>query len=290
MMDRYRLRYFLAVLERGNFTRAAEHCGVAQATLSIGIAKLEAELSCRLFERTNRRVAPTDAGLRFAVHARRIEAEFANAAASVEGPARRDKLRLGVLGSLPASLLERSLNAELFAGHDLEIVEGRPADLTSLLDRSRLDAILTVVRPDALAALRIRAEPYLLTLPADHRLAGEAEIDVRALRGDTVLVRRHCEALADISSFFTSHGMRPKIAARTTSDERALAFVRLGLGIAIMPASFASPGVVMTGIAGFRRTRDIGVQVLPHNRRLLEERGPVAELCRRLAREWPAGA
>ncbi|RYG01519.1 MAG: LysR family transcriptional regulator, partial [Caulobacteraceae bacterium] len=71
MMDRYLLRYFLAIVETGNFSRAAARENVAQPTLSAGIAKLEGQLQARLFDRTNRRVHLTQAGSRFLVHARR---------------------------------------------------------------------------------------------------------------------------------------------------------------------------------------------------------------------------
>ena len=65
MIERYLIRYFLAVVEHGNFSRAAAMCHVAQPTLSVGIAKLEALLDRALFTRTNQRVEMTDAGSRF---------------------------------------------------------------------------------------------------------------------------------------------------------------------------------------------------------------------------------
>ena len=76
MIDRYLLRYFLAVIDQGSFSKAAVHCNVSQPTLSIGIAKLERLLTRPLFLRSNRRVQLTEAGVQFAVHARRIESEF----------------------------------------------------------------------------------------------------------------------------------------------------------------------------------------------------------------------
>src|SRR3990167_2289434 len=66
-MDRYLLRYFLAIVETGNFSRAAARENVAQPTLSAGIAKLEGQLQARLLDRTNRRVHLTEAGSRFLV-------------------------------------------------------------------------------------------------------------------------------------------------------------------------------------------------------------------------------
>ena len=54
------LRYFVAVAEEGNFTRAAERLGMAQPPLSAAIAQLESQLGTRLLERTSRQVRLTD--------------------------------------------------------------------------------------------------------------------------------------------------------------------------------------------------------------------------------------
>ena len=75
-MDRYLLRYFLAVAELGSFSKAAGRVNVTQPTLSVGIAKLEEEVGARLFERTTRRVSLTPAGSKFLQHARRITQEY----------------------------------------------------------------------------------------------------------------------------------------------------------------------------------------------------------------------
>ena len=83
MIDRYLLRYFLAVIDCGSFSKAAKQLNVAQPSLSVGIGKLERLLGAPLFQRTSKRVHITDAGSRFASHARRIENEFNLAEAAV---------------------------------------------------------------------------------------------------------------------------------------------------------------------------------------------------------------
>jgi DNA-binding transcriptional LysR family regulator len=105
MIDRYQLRYFLAVVDHGNFTRAAAACNVSQPTLSVGIAKLEESLGSRLFQRNSQRVRLTQGGARFLVHARRIESEFNLAAHVLTDTSDDPMVRVGVLRSLPGAML-----------------------------------------------------------------------------------------------------------------------------------------------------------------------------------------
>ena len=64
-MDQRLLSFFVTLAEELHFVRAAERLGVTQPALSQQIAKLEETLAVKLFERTKRRVALTDAGRNF---------------------------------------------------------------------------------------------------------------------------------------------------------------------------------------------------------------------------------
>jgi DNA-binding transcriptional LysR family regulator len=263
MIDRYLLRYFLAVIDQGSFSKAAVHCNVSQPTLSIGIAKLERLLARPLFLRSNRRVQLTEAGAQFAVHARRIESEFNLAERAPAGDPQRSLLRLGVLASIPTRWI--SAFAARIAGNDaterVEFVEGRERELLEGLARGRLDAALTIVRADngRFGGESLVTEGYPLALPDFHPLAREKSIEPGALAADVMIVRRHCEVLSETSRHFTSHGVRPFFATRTTNDDRALALVAAGSGITIMPQGFSAPGVCRPWLAGFDLRRTIGI-------------------------------
>src|SRR6202034_1359683 len=133
MVDRYLLRYFLAVIDCGGFSKAAKQLNVAQPTLSVGIGKLERLLGAPLFHRSSKRVQITDAGTRLAAHARRIENEFNLAEAAVANLKPVRALRLGVLSTLPIGpvadslrIAKRSANLErlqLVPGNEQELLQ-----------------------------------------------------------------------------------------------------------------------------------------------------------------------
>ena len=268
MIDRYLLRYVLAVIDQGNFSRAAAQCNVSQPTLSAGIAKLEAELGCTLFHRSSRRVELTEAGVALARHARRIEAEFLAAERDIQGSGAVSTLRLGILVTIPGPWIEGYAARLRSAGVEerVELVEGRERDLLERLARGRIDAALTILRKDD---GRMKREPllnegYSLAMSASHPLAGAAIVDGADLADQPMIVRRHCELLSETSRYFTARGVRPFFPVRTTSDDRALQLVRAGMGVTVMPDGFRAPGIVRPRLTDFPFSREIGLLFASH--------------------------
>lgn len=260
MIDRYLLRYFLAVIDSGTFTAAAAQANVSQPTLSAGIAKLERETGAKLFRRNSQRVELTEAGARFAVHARRIEREFNLAQASIDGLAPGGTLRLGVLNTIATAELASFAALAARAELAVELVEGNAAALAQHLSRGRIDLALTVAQGEPGAEMEtLRTESYVLALPASHPLAGEAAIQGEALAGETMIVRRNCEALSETSRYFTRRGIRPFFALRTTNDDRALEMVAAGLGATVIPESHRHPGIASPALLGFGVTRTLAL-------------------------------
>ena len=257
------LRYFLAVAETGNFSRAAKAVSVTQPTLSAGIAKLERQLGSRLFDRDRQGVALTPAGSRFLARARRIAAEYELALQDLQHAPEPSVLRVGVLNTIPSTTVEHLLirHGQSGTGEVLELLDGSERDLAERLDRGRIDLALTVIRPhhSRFRPELLARERYLMVLPRDHPLADADRIEPEALAGDRMVVRRHCEALPEINRFFTARGVRPRFVLKTTSDQRVLAVVHAGQGVGMMPESFADPLVRMVCVADFDLTRDIGV-------------------------------
>ena len=284
MIDRYLLRYFLAVIDCGSFSKAAKQLNVAQPTLSVGIGKLERLLGARLFQRTSKRVQITDAGSRLAAHARRIENEFNLAEAAVVNMKPVRALRLGILSTFPMSLVAQAIKTAKRSAETerLLLVSGNERELLQRLGRGQLDVALSIVRKDShrLASEPLFCEGYALAMHDDHPLAGKATIAAEELSDDTMMVRRHCEVLAETSRHFTERGIRPFFAFRGTNDEQVLALVQAGLGVTVMPASYAMNGVVRPRLAGFHLERRIGLLFAGHADHLQSAPSPTLEAIR----------
>lgn len=266
MIDRHLLRYFLAVVDRGGFSRGAEALHVTQPTLSAGIAKLERLAGASLFDRSHRRVQLTPAGSRLLAHARAIEAEFARADQAVRGAAMPDRLRLAMLSTIATPMMARIVSACAAAGFSVELVEGGgERDLAARLDGGRVDIAIGLERPGQarFKPVPLLEEGYALALAMDHPLAREPSIAAEQLAEDAMIIRRQCEALGETSRFFVARGVRPFLAARTTDDDRALALVAVGLGVTAMPAGHSAPGVVRPLLEGFGARRTIALLTAP---------------------------
>lgn len=283
MIDRHLLRYFIAVVDRGNFSAAARHCKVAQPTLSVGIARLEEEIGHRLFERTNRRVVLTPAGARLTAPARRAENAFVDAERAVLDFAPPPTVRIGVMSTLPGAWVGEAIaHAVGSASERVEIVEARAKDLQVLLERDRIDAAIGL-RGDG-PGRTLWTEDYKLALSASHQLAGRTSLRAEEISSETMFVRRSCEALPAISRHFTGRGIRPFMAARTDNDDRAIAYVKAGLGVTMMPACFATNGVSMVALAGFDVTRTIGVTLGAARGNLIDDCDALRRLMNALSR------
>jgi len=107
------LRFFIAVADTGNFTRAAAHLNVAQPALSAYIRALETELRVKLFDRTTRRVELTPAGQEFLTSARRLVLDLEAAVQSTHDLADRKRGRIVIAApSMMAAILLPEVIAE----------------------------------------------------------------------------------------------------------------------------------------------------------------------------------
>ncbi len=142
-MDLRQLRYFVAIVEQGSFSKAAEALRVAQPALSQHLRHMEGELGLPLLHRGPRGAVPTEAGERLLAHARTILDQFAAIPDSVRGAGRpvTGDVRIGLPGTVSEILsvpLIEAVRAE-HPGIRLRIAEAMSGFILDWLNREAID-------------------------------------------------------------------------------------------------------------------------------------------------------
>ena len=247
-MELRHLRYFLAVAEELNFSRAAVRLHIAQPPLSQQIRQLEDELGLQLLERGSRPLRLTEAGQFFKTEAMNLIAQLDQAVAGARRIGRGEVgwIGIGYIGSA-MNLLVPSVLRRFHAEHpgvevllyEMLAFEQPPA----LLDR-RIH--VGFVRPgidhaDLIEEL-LYEEPMSIALPSDHRWAGRSEIAIAELADEPVVLYGGRMTRGIDSSFllstFRAFGVEPKVAVQSQHAESALGLVAAGMGVALTAAGF----------------------------------------------------
>lgn len=184
------LRYFVAVAEELNFTRAAERLHLAQQALSSAIRNLEQDLGTRLFTRSTRHVALTTAGEAFLAGARRALDGAAEAVELVErvGAGRSGRLVIGFstgAGSVPEVRDVIRQFSTMAPDVDIRLIEHDFGDpMAGLTDgSSQVAFVFSPLADDRLEALTIFEDTRHVALPMDHALAARMELRAEDLTG-----------------------------------------------------------------------------------------------------------
>jgi LysR family transcriptional regulator, hydrogen peroxide-inducible genes activator len=236
------LRYLVAVADTRHFGRAAERCFVSQPTLSTQLKKLEDYLGVQLIERQPKRVALTAAGEAILARARRIlEAsdEVVTLARAHCDPL-AGALRIAMLPTIGPYLLPRVARdiRKALPRLDLRLYEYPTASMLTRLRASEIDlGILALpVDLDGLEARDLYDEPFMVAVPASHRLAKRDSIRVQDLHDETLLLLEDGHCLRDQALEVCGQvGMHEKQDFRATSLETLRQMVATGAGVTLLP-------------------------------------------------------
>lgn len=261
-MELRHLRYFLAVADALNFSRAAERLHLSQPPLSQQVRRLETELGAKLFDRSKRQIKLTAAGEIFAIKARAILAQC-DEAAKLAARAERGEfghLRLG-LWQLPVPPVQTRLIIECLRA----FVKRSPdvhLTLQSLLPAEQIKAVkdggidVGIVRlPVAqksrgIAIETILREPMVLAMSENNSLARFKTVPLRELSNQRYIMFAR-DANADFHHFIAKacrkEGFSLNIAYFQDDLYSVWALIGAGLGVALAPASLQElrlPGIV----------------------------------------------
>ncbi|QQQ76231.1 LysR family transcriptional regulator [Saccharothrix sp. 6-C] len=246
-MELRQLEYFVAVAEECHFTRAARRMHVAQSGLSASIRALEVELGAPLFVRSTRQVELTQAGRALLVEARRVLGTIdaaRDAVAAVQGLL-RGTLAVGSIQCLHAVHLPAVLARfhELHPGVELRLRQAGSGELVDLVRAGRLDlAFVTSGRAaDDLAVSTLSSEPLVLACAPELPFAERESVRLAELSGQAFVdFNPDWGTRDDVDRALATAGVDRRVAVEVNDVHSLLDFVGFGLGVALVPASFAA--------------------------------------------------
>jgi len=288
------LRFFVALSQTGNFSRAAEAMAVSQPALSASIRQVETILGVRLFERTTHRVNLTEAGEALLPHAWRLLTTADNAFRDMNDTLRRRTTTVRI-GTMPSAL---PALAQFVAGLDqdtraisVDITDGTSDTLITGLQRGALDMAIcaTTLIEEGLSGTPLIEDEMALVLGAEHPLAARGSVTWAELAGLEVVHFRS----GSIGEISTAAMREANIVHsrhyRVDHMESLFGLVASGLAVGVMPRLYVrgyDPArlavVALTGPVVRRRL------IFLHRDRLAEEHPEAAALARDLVQMLPA--
>ena len=265
-MELRHLRYFVAVAEELNFTKAAEKLRLAQPSLTRQIHNLEEELGVRLLNRSKSRVTLTEEGRSFLIDARRLVAQSLESMQAVRRLSRGEtgQLNLGYLSKfnfdlLPATLTEFSCACPEVA---VNLFDMPPAEQLRALEARKIDLGFVGGQPPhsrkELAALSwecIGQHKVVVVLPVKHPLAKQSKINLKDLKPLFFVAMSettHPGSRAWLSAVCEQAGFTPRILQDVEFESELLSFVAEDLGVALAREQIkhlAYPGLVYRPLA-----------------------------------------
>lgn len=261
-MEFRQLRAAVAVARRLSFTAAAEDLTLAQPALSQQIAALERELGVRLFERTNRRVALTDAGTAFVAGAERVLAGLAALGEEMTAFAGglRGRVVLGTYQSFAEYTLPKLLGRfhALHPGIEIALREGFAEELLAGLREGSIDVFIGHLLDASIPAEGFRHEALyedevVVALASSHPLAARSSISIGELRDEAwVIFRPGSSITSRLMRMTRDAGFAPRVAFESGDSLTVRALVAEGLGVALYPrllANMPGPNVALLSLS-----------------------------------------
>ena len=244
-MELRHLRYFVAVAEEQNVSRAALRLHVSQPPLSRQIHDLERELGVLLFKRTPKAITLTEAGKVFLLEARavlhRVNEAIGVAKAAASG--KTGRVRVGYAASPSVEILPRALRtfkqSNPNVGVDLHNMTSR-AILNGLHDGSLDVALVVTVSPsefDGLIVEHLRTYGMRVAMHPRHRLARRSRVPLREIAKESLVAfsrLEHPEHPVFLARVFASQPRKPHIAEECDTATSLIAAVEAGRGVALV--------------------------------------------------------
>ena len=276
-MEMHQVRYFLAVAQELNFSRAAEKCNVSQPSLSRAIQQLEGEFGGHLFHRERHLTHLTDLGQMVRPHLETVyeAAVKAKQLSRDVSQLKRVPLKLGVMSTISPSEIVGLVAAlkTRYEGLELRLCDADARELRDRLISGDLEVIICALpgeeSDERTHVIPLFREQMVIAVHQGHRLASEKAFPVKELDGECYIHRMNCEFAGYADHILQEKGVTCTPTYWSERDDWTLAMVAAGLGFAFMPANAAKhPGVVALPVVEpefWREVRMVTVRGRPHS-------------------------
>jgi LysR family transcriptional regulator, hca operon transcriptional activator len=269
-MELRHLRYFVAVVEEGSLTTAAERrLHTSQPSLSRQIRDLEYEVGAELLSRSVHGVELTAAGKAFLDHARLalMQADAAVEAARRAAQPARKTFAIGFQTGHEMNWLPKAMHVlrDELKNIAITVSSDYSPDLAEALARGRLDLAFLRVEPGYdLAYQVVDREPLIVLMPSDHRLTAKQAIHPRELLGEIFIGGANKAAVlrAVTEDYLRRSGVYIELDHGVDNMAMAISLVASTRGVALMPAyarNLLPPSVVSRPLEGEAPTIDVAV-------------------------------
>jgi len=269
-MELRHLRYFVAVVEEGSLTTAAERrLHTSQPSLSRQIRDLEHEVGAELLSRSVHGVELTAAGKAFLDHARLalMQADAAVEAARRAAHPARKTFAIGFLTGHEMNWLPPAMHVlrDELKNIQVTVSSDYSPDLAAALARGRLDLAFLRVEPDYdLGYQVVDREPLIVLMPSDHRLTAKQAIHPRELLGEIFIggANKAVVLHAVTEDYLRRSGVYIELDHGVDNMAMAISLVASTRGVALMPAyakNLLPPSVVSRPLDGEQPTIDVAV-------------------------------
>ena len=275
-MEMQQVRYFVALAELRNFTRAAEACNVTQPAFSRAIQQLEHELGGPLVNRERGNLHLSELGKMMLPYFTAI-AEQARGAKELARSATRlttGKLRIGAMCTIGAPVLAE-LILRFRANHPgvaVVMVEDEATRMLEMLECGDLEVAVVGAPeelPDTLHHLPIFEERFVVLLPPNHRLVAKDPVRCVDLDGEPYVGRSQCEVFRHVAADWKARGIEPVKVFSSPRDSWVQGMIRAGLGFGFFPEyAVTDPDVVVRPLVEPEYKRTINLTTVrgrPHS-------------------------
>ncbi|HEY3186319.1 MAG TPA: LysR substrate-binding domain-containing protein [Solirubrobacteraceae bacterium] len=251
-MDLRKLRLFLAVVDHGSMTRAAEAEFVAQPSVSQAIRELEVELGTPLFHRVGRRVVLTPAGEALVGPARQTLRDVETGRAAVEAVAGlgAGRLDLGALPTLAIDPLAPMVGAFRHEHPRVTVALADPTDADALEDlvvtgACELGLGVRQATTPTLVSRQLATQDLLAVLPPGTPPPSRSLALSALARYPLVTAPRGTATRGQLEDAFAEAGLTPQIAVETSQREAILPLVLAGAGATLYPRALADQAAAL---------------------------------------------